>query len=180
MRDDVAKAFALPPERVRVIAPYVGGGFGSKGFTHAHVILTVMAAQVARRPAKLALTRQQMFSLVGYRPPTIQRIRLGAGRDGQLTAIAHDVVVHTATIHEYTEPTALPTRMMYAAPHRYRRRCKVGSCPKEVPRNVGGDDTTREHIGQHSVCQHGGVCVCVMLPSSQPFFRTGVLFRLRP
>ena len=69
-----------------------------------------------------------MFSLVGYRPPTIQRIRLGAGRDGQLTAIAHDVVEHTATIHEYTEPTALPTHMMYAAPHRYRRRCK-----EEVP-----------------------------------------------
>src|SRR5258708_10238105 len=60
---DVAKPFGPPPERVRVIAPYVGGGFGSKSFAHPHVLLTVMAAPVARRPVKFALTRQQMFAL---------------------------------------------------------------------------------------------------------------------
>src|SRR5260221_865685 len=63
IRDTVATAFRLPPERVRVIARYVGGGFGSKGFPHPHVILTVMAAQAAGRPVKLALTRQQMFEI---------------------------------------------------------------------------------------------------------------------
>src|SRR6266446_5654896 len=118
IRDTVATAFSLPPERVRVIARYVGGGFGSKGFPHPHTILTVMAAQAARRPVKLALTRQQMFALVGYRTPTIQRIRLGADRDGRLTAIAHDVVEQTATIHEFVEQTAVATRVMYAAPNR--------------------------------------------------------------
>jgi xanthine dehydrogenase YagR molybdenum-binding subunit len=118
IRDVVASAFRLPPERVRVIAHYVGGGFGCKGFPHPHVILTVMAAQVTRRPVKLALTRQQMFALVGYRTPTIQRMRLGADRDGRLTAIAHDVVELTATIQEYVELTAIATRMMYAAPNR--------------------------------------------------------------
>src|SRR2546423_5681234 len=117
-RDDVAKAFGLPPERVRVIAPYVGGGFGSKSFAHPHVILTVMAAQVARRPVKFALTRQQMFALAGYRSPTIQRIRLGADANCRLTALAHDVVEQTATINEFAEPTAVATRMMYAAPNR--------------------------------------------------------------
>src|SRR6266566_2962275 len=117
-RDDVAKAFGLPPERVRVIAPYVGGGFGSKGFPHPHVILAVMAAQATRRPVKLALTRQQMFALVGYRTPMIQRMRLGADRDGRLTTIAHDVVEQTGTIHEFVEQTAVATRMMYAAPNR--------------------------------------------------------------
>ena len=117
VRAVVASAFRLPPERVRVIAPYVGGGFGSKG-PHPHVILTVMAAQATRRPVKLALTRQQMFALVGYRTPTIQRLRLGADRDGRLTAIAHDVVEQTATIHEFAEPTAVATRMMYTAPNR--------------------------------------------------------------
>ncbi len=111
IRDAVATAFRLPPERVRVIARYVGGGFGSKGFPHPHVILTVMAAQAAGRPVKLALTRQQMFALVGYRTPTIQRMRLGADRDGRLTAIAHDVVEQTATIHEFTEQTAVATRI---------------------------------------------------------------------
>ncbi|HEV2685896.1 MAG TPA: xanthine dehydrogenase family protein molybdopterin-binding subunit, partial [Actinomycetota bacterium] len=118
IRDDVARAFRLPPERVRVIAPYVGGGFGSKAFPHPHAILTVMAAQMTRRPVKFALTRQQIFALAGYRPPTIQRIRLGANRDGRLTAIAHDVVEQTATIQEFAEPTAVATRTMYAAPNR--------------------------------------------------------------
>jgi xanthine dehydrogenase YagR molybdenum-binding subunit len=117
-RDTVARVFGLEPERVRVIAPYVGGAFGSKGATHPHVILTVMAAQVVGRPVKFALTRQQMFALAGYRTPTIQRVQLGAQRDGQLTAIAHEVVEQTATIDEFAEPTAVPTRVMYAAPNR--------------------------------------------------------------
>jgi xanthine dehydrogenase YagR molybdenum-binding subunit len=118
IQPDVAKAFGLQPERVRVIAPYVGGGFGSKAFTHPHVILAVMAAKIAGRPVKLALTRHQMFSLVGYRTPTIQRLRLGADADGRLTAIAHDVVEQTSTIEEFAEQTAVATRMMYAAPNR--------------------------------------------------------------
>ena len=118
IRDVVASAFSLAPERVRVIASYVGGGFGSKGFPHPHTILTVMAAQVTKRPVKLALTRQQMFALVGYRTPTIQRIRLGADHDGRLRAIVHDVVEQTATIQEFAEPAAVPTRVMYTAPNR--------------------------------------------------------------
>jgi xanthine dehydrogenase YagR molybdenum-binding subunit len=118
IRDDVAKAFGLQPERVRVISPYVGGGFGSKAFTHPHVIAAVMAAKLAGRPVKLQLTRQQMFSLVGYRTPTIQRIRLGADAGGTLTAIAHDVVEQTSTVEEFAEQTAVATRMMYAAPNR--------------------------------------------------------------
>ena len=116
--NDIATAFGLSPERVRVIAPYVGGGFGSRGFTHPYVILAVMAARVAGRPAKLAQTRQQMFGPVGYRSPTIQRVRLGAGGDGQLTAIAHEVVAQTNALYEMTEPAAVATRTMYAAPNR--------------------------------------------------------------
>ncbi len=118
IRDDVAQTFGLPPERVRVVSPYVGGAFGSKAFTHPHVILTVMAAMVLGRPVKLALTRQQMFAVVGYRTPTIQRIRLGADYSGRLTAIAHDVIEQTSTIREFAEQTAVATRMMYAAPDR--------------------------------------------------------------
>src|SRR6266566_3182024 len=116
-RDDIAIAFGLSSERVRVIAPYVGGGFGSRGFTHPYAILAVMAARVVGRPAKLAQTRQQMFGPVGYRSPTIQHIRLGAERDGRLTAIAHDVVAQTSALYEMTEPAAVPTRTMYAAPN---------------------------------------------------------------
>ena len=115
---DVAKAFGLPPASVRVIAPYVGGGFGSKAFTHPHVIATVMAAKLAGRPVKTMLTRQQMFALVGYRTPTIQRIRLTADANGHLTAVAHDVVEQTSTIEEFAEQTAVATRMMYAGANR--------------------------------------------------------------
>jgi xanthine dehydrogenase YagR molybdenum-binding subunit len=117
-RTDVAAIFGLAPERVRVISTYVGGGFGTKGFTWSHVILTALAAQVVGRPVKLALTREQMFPLVGHRTPTIQRIRLAAGRDGRLTAIAHDVVEETSTVQEFAEPTVAATRLMYAAPNR--------------------------------------------------------------
>lgn len=114
IRDDIAKAFGLQPERVRVIAPFVGGGFGSKAFTHPPVVLAVMAAKAAGRTVKHALTRQQMFSLVGYRTPTIQRVRLAANAEGRLTAIAHDVVEQTSTVEEFAEQTAVATRMMYA------------------------------------------------------------------
>src|SRR5262249_36490944 len=89
-REAIAQAFRLPLERVRVIAPYVGGGFGGKA-PHPYLFVAIMASQTVGRPAKLALTRQQLFALAGYRSPTIQRIQLGAERDGRLVAIAHDV-----------------------------------------------------------------------------------------
>ena len=73
-----------------MVCPYVGGGFGSKGKPHANVVLAAMAARaLPGRPVKLALTRQQMFFLAGYRTPTIQRMQLAADRDGRLQAIAH-------------------------------------------------------------------------------------------
>ena len=119
VQNTVAAMFELIPEWVRVISPHVGGGFGSKARVHADVVLAVMAARLtAGRPVKLSLTRRHMFSQVGYRTPTIQRIRLGADAAGRLTAIAHDVIEQTARIKEFAEQTAVPTRMLYAAPSR--------------------------------------------------------------
>ena len=118
-RSALAKVFALEKPQVRVVCPFVGGGFGSKGTPHAHAVLAAMAARAAPgRPVKLALTRQQMFFLAGYRTPTIQRMQLAADQDGRLTAIAIDVTEQTSRIKEFAEQTALPTRMMYAAPNR--------------------------------------------------------------
>lgn len=118
-RKEIAAAFGFAPEQVRVIAKNVGGGFGSKGAPHSHNVLAVMAAlRLPGRHVKLALTRQQMFDIVGYRTPTIQRVRLGAQRDGSLVAISHEAVEQTATVKEYAEQTATPARMMYAAEHR--------------------------------------------------------------
>jgi xanthine dehydrogenase YagR molybdenum-binding subunit len=118
VRGDLATMFGLPPDRVRVITPYVGGGFGCKVLTRPHRPLVAMAARATGRPVKLALTRPQMFALTGYRTPTIQHVRLGADAGGLLTAIAADVVEQSSIGHEFTEQTGLPARMMYAAPNR--------------------------------------------------------------
>lgn len=112
-------AFGLLPGQVEVIAPYVGGSFGSKGMPHPHVILTVMAAKaLPGRPVKTALTRPQMFAGTGYRPPSVQRVALGAEDSGVLTAIEHDTLAPVARILPWADPTLSSTRMMYAAPAR--------------------------------------------------------------
>ena len=119
LQASLAGTLGLDPSRLRVMSPYVGGGFGSKAFTHADAALAALAAQMTvGRPVKLALTRQQMFCLVGNRTPTIQRLRLGADSDGRLTAIAHDTFQTTSTFKEWVEQTAVSTRTMYAAPNR--------------------------------------------------------------
>lgn len=118
IRDTLAAIFGIDAARVRVISPYVGGAFGSKLFPHPHVALAVMAARLVGRPVKVALTRQQMFAVAGYRTPTIQRVRLGADGEGRLVAITHDVVEQTASTHQFAEQAAVPSRMMYAAPNR--------------------------------------------------------------
>ncbi|GHE14007.1 xanthine dehydrogenase family protein molybdopterin-binding subunit [Klenkia taihuensis] len=114
----ITEAFGITEDQLHITSPYVGGAFGSKAFTHVHQLLAIMAAKVTGRTAKLELTRQQMFSLVGHRTPTIQRLRLGARPDGTLTAISHEVVEHTSQNAEFAEQTATATRLMYAAPAR--------------------------------------------------------------
>ncbi|CAN5248415.1 xanthine dehydrogenase family protein molybdopterin-binding subunit [soil metagenome] len=115
----VAKIFGIDRNRARVVAPYVGGGFGSKGLPHANTILAALAAQMVEgRPVKFAVTRQQMFTGVGYRTPTIQKIRLGADSEGRLTAVTHDVIEQTSKIKEFAEQTAAVTRSMYATDNR--------------------------------------------------------------
>lgn len=119
VRTTLAPLFGLEPGRLHVLAPHVGGGFGSKGAPHAHNVLAILAAQRSGgRPVKLALTRQQMFALVGYRTPTIQRIRIGAEPDGTLIGLVHEVIETTSAVKEFAEQSAVASRMMYAAPHR--------------------------------------------------------------
>lgn len=132
-RATIAKVFGLDRNRLRVICPYVGGGFGSKGLPHANVVLAAMAARaVPGRPVRLALTRQQMFSLAGYRTPTIQRMQVAADRTGRLQAIAIDVVEQTSRIKEFVEQSGVPTRMMYASPNR-RTTHRVAALDVPVP-----------------------------------------------
>jgi CO/xanthine dehydrogenase Mo-binding subunit len=88
-RDALAGTFGIDPAGVRVLVPFVGGGFGAGLRVWAHVPLAALAARITKRPVKLVLTRAQMFTSVGHRPNTIQQLSIGASRDGQLAAIEH-------------------------------------------------------------------------------------------
>ncbi|KAB8189797.1 molybdopterin-dependent oxidoreductase [Nonomuraea phyllanthi] len=115
-RDMIASTLGLPKEHVRVVSRHVGGGFGSKGTTRPQAVLAALAARAAGRPVKIALTRQQMFDVTGYRTPTIQRLRLGVDSDGRLTALDHTAYEQSSTLEEFAEQTAVPARVMYATP----------------------------------------------------------------
>ncbi|MQA10650.1 MAG: molybdopterin-dependent oxidoreductase [Pseudonocardiaceae bacterium] len=131
VRTAIAPVLGLDPEQVRVIAPHVGGGFGSKGTAHAHLILAALAArELPGHWVKFALTRQQMFSLAGYRTPTIQRVRLAADHEGRLSGIGVDAVEQTSRFKEFAEQTGIPARTMYAARN---RRSTHRLAPLDVP-----------------------------------------------
>jgi xanthine dehydrogenase YagR molybdenum-binding subunit len=116
-RDSVAKTLGVPPENVRLVSYFIGGGFGCKGSMWSHVPLAAMAAREVGRPVKLVLTRRQMYGPVGARPQTEQTVTLGATHDGTLTAIRHASVSHTSRFEDFLEPAAMQTRMLYASPN---------------------------------------------------------------
>lgn len=87
---DVAKTLGIPKENVRLVSPYIGGGFGGKLFVRADALLAALGARAAKRPVKVALTRPLMFNNTTHRPATIQRLRIGASKDGKITAIGHE------------------------------------------------------------------------------------------
>ena len=117
----IASTLKIDPLRIRLVTPYVGGGFGSKLGIHGETILAALAARALKEPVKIAMTRQQIFHLVSVRPATSQRVRLGAGRDGRLVALGHDVTMFTSPISEYAEQSATSARGLYAAPNRLTR-----------------------------------------------------------
>ena len=118
VQSTIARVFGLDSAQVRVVAPHVGGGFGSKGMPKPNVVLAAMASRAVGRPVKFAVPRQQMFATTGYRTPTIQHLKLGADAEGHLNAILHDVVEQTSGVEEFAEQTATPTRVLYQAPNR--------------------------------------------------------------
>ncbi len=115
----LAPMLGLDVAKVRVRAPYVGGGFGSKGLPHSPEVAAALAAMsVPGQWVRLAVTRQQMFALTGHRAQSRSHVRLSAEPDGRLLAIEHDAISPTSTVKEFIEQTATLARMMYAAPAR--------------------------------------------------------------
>ncbi len=113
----LAKTLGLPKDNLRVVCPYVGGGFGSKGSMWSHVPLAAMAARQVGRPVKLVLQRPQMFGPVGGRPQTEQSFAVAAAADGEFLRLRHDSLSHTSLLEDFTEPAAVQTRIVYACPN---------------------------------------------------------------
>lgn len=114
----IADTLKLEPDKVEVISEYVGGGFGGKLPVYGDAILAALAARELGRPVRVALTRQQMFHVTTHRPASIQRVRLGAERDGTFTAIAHQSLAQSARADQFSEPIVTSTRSLYAAANR--------------------------------------------------------------
>ncbi len=112
-----AATLNLEPGKVRIVTPFIGGGFGSKGGQWANLVLAAVAARMVDRPVKLSLTRQQMFNSVGLRQRNQQRIRLSASAEGKLTALAHETITHSAADNEFIEPCGDCSKLMYDAPN---------------------------------------------------------------
>ena len=111
----LARILNLPADNVRVQSPYVGGGFGCKGSTWSHVILAAMSAKIVGKPVKLVLEREQMFGPVGYRPSTVNKIRLAADAQGKLGLVQQDVIVNASVLEDFAEHAESPARKLYAA-----------------------------------------------------------------
>jgi xanthine dehydrogenase YagR molybdenum-binding subunit len=139
----LAALFGMAAERVRVICPFVGGGFGSKGYVWPPLPLAAAAARVMGRPVKLVLTRAQMFTLCGHQPATRQTVELGATRDGRLTALRHHSVNPSSRAGDYVECTTHSSTWIYDSPAietrlRIQRVDRAAPTPMRAPHEGAG------------------------------------------
>jgi xanthine dehydrogenase YagR molybdenum-binding subunit len=114
----IASTIKVAPDKVEVIAEFIGGGFGGKLPVYGDAILAALASRELKRPVKVVLTRQQMFHVTNHRGASIQHVRLAATRDGILTGIAHESRAQSARADDFVEPIVAPTRALYAAANR--------------------------------------------------------------
>src|SRR6478752_8322630 len=139
-QEGLARTLNIPKENVRVVTRYVGGGFGNKLPFYVDATLAAIGARILRRPVKLAMTRPQLFHMTTHRTASEQRLRLGADRDGRLTAYGQDALVQCARFDAYTEPVCGAARMLYAAPNRLtRHRLAKLDLPRSDSMRAPGD-----------------------------------------
>ncbi len=113
-RNALAQIMGVPTENVTLLSPYIGSGFGGKLFMWPQTILAAAAARELQRPVKFSVTRALMFTTVGHRPATKQRVRLGATQDGKLVAVQHDSVSQTSFVDNYLENCGEATKSLYS------------------------------------------------------------------
>ncbi|RYF69257.1 MAG: xanthine dehydrogenase family protein molybdopterin-binding subunit, partial [Comamonadaceae bacterium] len=114
---DLGLILGIPKENIRMVAAYIGGGFGGKGTVLADTVSAALASRAVGRPVKVALTRPLVFNSTTHRPATIQRLRIGATRDGKITAIGHESWSGNLRGGR-TEAATASTRLLYAGANR--------------------------------------------------------------
>jgi xanthine dehydrogenase YagR molybdenum-binding subunit len=143
-RAAIAHAFDLPADDIRVVARFLGGGFGCKGpLWWPWMMLAMLASRRTKRPVRLELTRAQLFTLVGRRQETLQDLALSFDAEGRLAAIDHHVTAQTSTHGEFADSTAAVSRYLYACPnvttsHRLVRTNEPQPIPMRAPGTAPG------------------------------------------
>jgi xanthine dehydrogenase YagR molybdenum-binding subunit len=112
----LAGIFGIPPDKIHIRSPFLGGGFGSKGLIKGPQVLGILAARLVGKPVKLVLRREHMYGPVGHRSASRQRLRIGIDGDGMLTAIDHHAKVATSSFDDFYEPAADASHTLYASP----------------------------------------------------------------
>ncbi|MGC2297233.1 MAG: xanthine dehydrogenase family protein molybdopterin-binding subunit, partial [Acidobacteriaceae bacterium] len=126
----LSEMLGIPLDQVQVISPFCGSGFGGKLFPWPHSLLAAMAAKRVNRPVKVVVPRSLMFTTVGHRPLTQQRMRLGATPDGKLLSVQHDVLQPTSLVDTYVEQCTGVTTMLYSCEN-------LAANQSLVPMNIG-------------------------------------------
>jgi xanthine dehydrogenase YagR molybdenum-binding subunit len=117
VQGELARLFAIDEKNVKVITEYVGGAFGSSLRSWPHVHAAVIASKKVNRPVKVLLNREQMFTMVGYRPQSWQKIGIGATKDGKLAGISHHAVSNTSSYENFTEGIVNVSQFLYDCPN---------------------------------------------------------------
>jgi xanthine dehydrogenase YagR molybdenum-binding subunit len=141
LRTDLAKTLKIRKEKIRIISPFIGGGFGGKLFMRADALLAALGARAAGRPVKVALQRPLVINNTTHRPATIQRVRIGASPDGRIVAIAHES--WSGDLPEGKPDGAVDqTRMLYAGGNRMTvTRLAVLDLPESNSMRAPGEAT---------------------------------------
>ena len=117
-RNELADSLGIHPDRVRVLSPYVGGGFGSKLGISPEAVAAAIAAREVGRPVSVALQRQQVFEATMRRSETRQRIRLAADAEGRLTGLGHDARISNLPGETFAEPVLQASHFLYSGQNR--------------------------------------------------------------
>jgi len=113
----MSEMLGIPLENIEVISKFIGSGFGGKLFPWPHSLLAAVAARKLGRPVKVSVPRTLMFTTVGHRPATQQRMRLGATQDGKLVSFQNDILQHTSLVDDYVEDCTQVSSLLYSSPN---------------------------------------------------------------